>query len=71
MPGDNGLQPVPTCPYCGYADEHWYEDAGLKNDGDEAEVWCGECGRQYQTMLEINYVFTNYRIDQREEAQDD
>jgi hypothetical protein len=38
----------PTCPYCGYEDEDWWEGAGAKaQDGDSWEEECGACGRAY------------------------
>jgi uncharacterized Zn finger protein len=48
----------PTCPYCGYANEDYWEAVSLR-DGEEQVVSCGSCGADYTVTVNIEYSFTS------------
>jgi hypothetical protein len=48
-----------VCPYCGYVClDSWELFDCEDQDGAEAEHICGECEREYNVLLNVEYSFT-------------
>ena len=47
-----------TCPHCGDVDYDMTDyPQALKNDGDEVERECGNCGKEFTVALSVSYTF--------------
>ena len=51
-----------TCPYCGDKYEDMC-DYGFKeyNDGEKIVTNCGECGKEFEVILNVEYSFSSYQ----------
>jgi hypothetical protein len=59
---DTAWVDFPTCPWCGYEDQDWWEDPELQNDGDTTLIECGQCGEQYRTTLSVETRFDSEKV---------
>ena len=50
----------PVCPYCGIEDDEWYDPC------DDDEVTCGNCEKVYYIRVEVTYVFTSRKEEDKE-----
>lgn len=44
------------CPHCGYKHEDSW-DYGMKYDGDEREVECGDCGKEFMASMSLDVSY--------------
>ncbi len=56
----------PVCPYCGLSDHDWWENTELQNDGDESEVMCGKCGKEYNIAMSVSVRFNTAKLQKEE-----
>jgi len=53
---DTEREYLPTCPYCGYRHEDYFEM-------EEGEQECQNCGKHFTVMIEREYYFTTRKIE--------
>jgi len=58
MEYDTEWTDLPTCPYCGFSDQDWWDGLLPKDDGDSWLVHCGECEEEYTVTMSVS---TNFR----------
>jgi hypothetical protein len=63
---DTWREDEPRCPHCGYVmtDAGELFGGGFENDGDDTEVECGRCEREYEVTLHVSYTYTTKRTPQ-------
>ncbi len=59
----------PLCPYCGYEIEDWYDYSELGR-GENTEIICSNCEKEYEVEPIHDITFNNARIDQKARAAD-
>ncbi len=62
-PGEHWLD-VPHCPHCGARDDDWWDGDGLKNDGDQVDRECGDCGKPYSVVMCVSTEFLTSKPEQ-------
>ena len=55
----------PVCPYCGIEYNVW-DDDDLDDDGELGEYTCGNCEKVYYIRVEVTYVFTSRKEEDKE-----
>jgi hypothetical protein len=61
MSVETDYQSLPTCPFCGYKYEEWWDACSsqhFQHDGDETEFDCPECEKAYVCTLSVTYEFS-------------
>ena len=54
---------MPICPYCGKVDNLWWD--GMEDpldDGEEREMVCKRCEKDYEVEVSISYTFKTKKI---------
>ncbi len=47
----------PVCPHCGEEDFDWWDGQPQRWDGDEWQVDCGWCNKEYSIIMSISTLF--------------
>ena len=48
----------PTCPYCGHAEQDWWDSTSMAVGGRESEErTCGACERDYYVTMDVRLTF--------------
>ena len=47
----------PVCPHCGEPDHDWWDGLPPKNDGDEWDVTCHNCGKKHRVTMSVSVDF--------------
>ena len=58
---DTDWTSLPKCPHCGAEDQDWWDGLGHKHDGDDWEVDCAWCDKQYIATMHITYDFSTVK----------
>ena len=47
-----------TCPYCGDENTDSWEVRGLQNDGESIDDKCGNCGKKFHIVMNVDVTYT-------------
>ena len=62
---DTDWTTFPTCPHCGEDDQDWWDCLEPKNDGDEWNVECCSCDKEYKVTMSVSVHFTTEKIGKK------